>query len=63
MIKNYFSLDEDFETIIKNALPNETINDIKNISTGWTNIVFEVSTTNRKLLLDFQEITFGLEQL
>lgn len=50
MIKNYFSLDEDFETIIKNALKDKTIMAINNISTGWTNIVFEVSTNSRKLL-------------
>lgn len=50
MIKNYFSLDEDFETIIKNAIPNEKIISINNISTGWTNIVFEVSTNSRELL-------------
>ena len=46
MLKNYFSLDEDFEKIIKNALKNEEIVRIKPISTGWTNIVFEVSTKN-----------------
>lgn len=49
MIKNYFSLDENFSEIINNSLPNKEILNIKPISTGWTNIVFEVSTNSRKL--------------
>lgn len=36
--KNYFTLDEDFETIIKKALPDKTINKIRSVTTGWTNI-------------------------
>ena len=50
MIKNYFSLDENFPEIIKKSLPGQEILDIKPISTGWTNIVFEVVTNVRKLL-------------
>lgn len=44
MIKNYFSLDEDFNKIIKNTLPDKKITSIRSVTTGWTNIVFEVST-------------------
>lgn len=44
MNKNYFSLDEDFEKIITNSLKDKKINSLNLISTGWTNIVFEVST-------------------
>ena len=44
MVKNYFTLDDDFEKIIKNALKDQDILAIKQISTGWTNIVFEVKT-------------------
>lgn len=50
MVKNYFSLDEDFSRIIKKSLPDMQILHIKPISTGWTNIVFEVTTNLRELL-------------
>ena len=50
MDKKYFSLDDNFENIIKESLPGYYILNIKPISTGWTNIVFEVETNNRKLL-------------
>ena len=49
MEKNYFSLDENFPEIIRNSLSDKEIKNIKSISTGWTNIVFEVSTNDRKL--------------
>lgn len=49
MPKDYFSLDEDFESIIKNALSNHEIINLTNISTGWTNIVYEVNTNLREL--------------
>lgn len=49
MAKDYFSLDEDFSKIIKNALQDKKIIEIKPISTGWTNIVFEAVTDLRKL--------------
>ena len=50
MDKNiYFLLNDDFKTIIKNTLLDNMIFDIKHISTGWTNIVFEVTTDSRKL--------------
>lgn len=49
MNKGYFSLDEDFEKIIKNSLKDKEIIRMNNISTGWTNIVYEVNTNCRKL--------------
>lgn len=49
MQKDYFSLDEDFENIIKNVLSNHKITKLTNISTGWTNIVYEVNTNLREL--------------
>ena len=58
MIKNYFTLDEDFETIIKNALPNKSITSIRSVTTGWTNIVFEVSTTNGAFFFRFPRDDF-----
>ena len=48
-IEDSFSLDENFSEIIKRSLPNKKIINIKPISTGWTNIVFEVNTDCRKL--------------
>ena len=50
MLKDYFSLDEDFSRIIKKSLSDKEIIKIKPISTGWTNIVFEVTTDCRKFL-------------
>lgn len=58
MIKNYFTLDEDFETIIKNALLNKNITSIRSVTTGWTNIVFEVSTTNGAFFFRFPRDDF-----
>ena len=46
MKKNYFTLDEDFEKIIRNALSDKNITSIHSVTTGWTNIVFEVATDN-----------------
>lgn len=59
--KTYFELDEDFNKIILKNL--EDVEKIRLIPTGWTNIVFEVTTENNKsYFLDFQEMNFGLEQ-
>ncbi len=44
MKKNYFSTDEDFEKIINKTLEDKQVIEIKPITTGWTNIVFEVTT-------------------
>ena len=48
-MKTYFTLDEDFNQIIDNYLGDKKITDIRPISTGWTNIVYEVATDERKL--------------
>lgn len=58
MIKNYFTLDEDFENIIKNALSNTKINKFNMISTGWTNIVYEVSTDKGNFFFRFPRDDF-----
>ncbi len=55
MKKSYFEIDENFEEIIENALPNEKIISINNITTGWTNIVYEVETNLRKLFFPFSK--------
>ena len=46
MQKTYFELDEDFNKIILKNL--EDVEKIRLIPTGWTNIVFEVTTENNK---------------
>ena len=58
MEKKYFSLDEDFEKIIKNALKNKEIKSINQISTGWTNIVFEVNTNDGNYFFRFPRDDF-----
>ena len=58
MKKNYFTLDEDFEKIIKEALPNKAINSITSITTGWTNIVFEVYTNYGNFFFRFPRDEF-----
>lgn len=55
MVKNYFTLDENFEEIIKDALKDKEIISITPITTGWTNIVFETSTNTRKLFFPFSK--------
>lgn len=58
MKKNYFTLDEDFENIIRNSLPNKKIISTNLITTGWTNIVFEVSTDSEKFFFRFPRDDF-----
>lgn len=58
MIKNYFTLDEDFETIIKNAVPNKEIISMKSVTTGWTNIVYEVKTNEGAYFFRFPRDDF-----
>lgn len=45
-MNNYFDKNEDFKTIIGAALPNNKIVEIKQNTTGWTNIVYEVKTAD-----------------
>ena len=48
MIKKFFVPDEDFKGMIQNALPNKEIKDLKLISTGWTNIVYEAKINDNE---------------
>ena len=63
MVKNYFSLDEDFNHIIANALIDKQIFEIKQISTGWTNIVFEVSTNEGNFFFRFPRDDFWIRTI
>ena len=58
MEKKYFSLDEDFEKIIKNALKDKDILEMEQISTGWTNIVYEIKTNDGNYFLRFPRDDF-----
>lgn len=57
-MKTYFTLDEDFEKIIKNYFTDKKILNITPISTGWTNIVFEVATDNGNYFFRFPRDDF-----
>ena len=63
MNNTYFTLDDNFEKIIKNTLNDKEIISLKQIPTGWTNIVYEVQHLKVTFSLDFLEMSFGLEQL
>ncbi len=58
MEKNYFSLDENFNNIIKNSLNDKNITEIVPISTGWTNIVFEAETNDGDYFFRFPRDDF-----
>ena len=61
MNKTYFSLDEDFEKIIKNTLNDKEVTSINQITTGWTNIVFEVTTTEGNYFFRFPRDDFWIK--
>jgi aminoglycoside phosphotransferase (APT) family kinase protein len=63
MDKNFFTLDEDFEKIIKNTFPDKTINSIKSVTTGWTNIVFEVNTSDGNYFFRFPRDDFWIRTI
>ena len=63
MSKDYFSLDEDFPNIIKKSLSAKEIINIKPISTGWTNIVFEVTTTCGNYFFRFPRDNFWIRTI
>ena len=58
MSKKYFKLNDDFENIIKNTLKDKNIKEFKQISTGWTNIVYEVSTDEGNFFFRFPRDDF-----
>lgn len=58
MIKNYFTLDENFNNIIKNSLNSKNINEIIPVSTGWTNIVFEAKADDGEYFFRFPRDDF-----
>lgn len=62
-MKNYFSLDENFNKIIKETLSDKNIEDINSVSTGWTNIVFEAKTDDGNYYFRFPRDDFWLRTI
>ena len=63
MKKTYFSLDEDFNKIIANTLPDKKVLTIKPISTGWTNIVYEAYTDAGNYFFRFPRDEFWIRAI
>ena len=67
MAINFFSLDENYENIIKKALKNKMdvseIYKIKPIYTGWTNIVYRVEADNGNYYLRFPRDEFWIRTI
>lgn len=62
-MQTYFSLDENFDKIIQSSLPDESIVSINPISTGWTNIVFEVNTNKNDYFFRFPRDDFWIRTI
>lgn len=54
----YFKIDEDFERIIKNCIKDKEIRNMNLITTGWTNIVYEVETNDGNYFFRFPRDEF-----
>ncbi len=62
-MQKYFSLNENFDDIIKNTLKNKQIKLIKPVTTGWTNIVFEVETNDGSYFFRFPRDDFWIRTI
>lgn len=58
MMKSFFSTNENFDDIIQKALHNTKINSMKLITTGWTNVVYEVKTDEGNYFFRFPRDDF-----
>ena len=58
MENKYFELNENFEEIINKILNNKIINNMEQITTGWTNIVYEVETNDGNYFFRFPRDEF-----
>lgn len=63
MVGKFFTLDEDFNGIIKNALNGKEIKNVNFISTGWTNIVYEVETNDGNYFFRFPRDDFWIRTI
>lgn len=62
-MQTYFSLDENFNKIIEKSLPDKQINSVKPVTTGWTNIVFEVTTNDGNYFFRFPRDDFWIRTI
>lgn len=62
-MQRFFSLDENFDNIIKNTLTGKEIKSINLITTGWTNIVYEVSTDDGNYFFRFPRDDFWIRTI
>jgi len=62
-MQTYFSLDENFNKIITDSLEGKKINSINKITTGWTNIVFEVNTDDGNYFFRFPRDDFWIRTI
>lgn len=62
-MKTFFSLDENFDTIIKKSLNDKEIKSIIPVTTGWTNIVYEVSTNDGNYFFRFPRDDFWIKTI
>lgn len=58
MIAKFFTLNDDFNTIIENELNDKVILKITPVTTGWTNIVYRVKTNNGNYYFRFPRDIF-----
>ncbi len=58
MKDKYFRLSDNFKAIIHNVIPDKTIKRMTLIPTGWTNIVYEVSTNDGNYFFRFPRDEF-----
>ena len=58
MNNTYFNLNDNFEEIIKDVLKDKQIHNLKQIPTGWTNIVYEVETDEGNFFFRFPRDEF-----
>ena len=63
MVKKFFSLDENFNKMIENALPECKVKSTNFISTGWTNIVYEVETDKGNYFFRFPRDDFWIRTI
>lgn len=57
-MKDYFTTKDPLENIIKDTLPGQTVQSIKHIVSGWTNIVIEVATDTGDFFFRFPRNPF-----
>lgn len=62
-MQQFFSLDENFNKIIETSMEGKTINSIAPITTGWTNIVYEVNTNEGNYFFRFPRDDFWIRTI